>query len=88
MVTTYFVAVGTSESATLLDTGSGMRQLAKIEGILGFVPVVGMLLTFPNSEKPGKVFKVQSDTGVGSDDVRIVRVVKTTAKGPNIRIVN
>jgi hypothetical protein len=46
------------------------------------------LLTFPNSQRPANVFKVESDTGEGPDDVRIVRVVTTSATGPIIQSVN
>jgi len=87
MTITYFVTMGRSINSIPSDTGPGIRQLFKLVGDLGFVPVVGELLTFPNSEKPGKIFKVQSDSGEGSDNVRIVRVVKTTATGPVVRTV-
>src|SRR5258708_9496129 len=87
MTITYFVTLGRSINSVMNDTGPGLRQLARIEGSLGFVPVVGTLLTFPNSQKPGKVYKVQSDSGEGSDNVRIVRVVNSTAIGPIIQTV-
>jgi hypothetical protein len=88
MTTTYFVAMGKSTTSILNDTGTGIRQVAKVEGDLGFVPVVGMLLSFPKSKKPAEIFKIQSDTGDGPEDVRIIRMVKTRATGPNVQTVN